>query len=127
MSPRSSGDRAPPSEGGGAGSNPAGGTFFRRVVPRLTPNGQRCAGGHLGNPSFDQKSIEIARKMRAGRGVRVVVGVALIAWGIFMSSAGELILANVGAVVLLAGALNFCLIALLLRVPFSGKASLGSH
>jgi hypothetical protein len=81
----------------------------------------------LGNPSFDQKSIEIARKMRAGRGVRVVVGVALIAWGIFMSSTGELILANVGAVVLLAGALNFCLIALLLRVPFSGKASLGSH
>jgi hypothetical protein len=65
--------------------------------------------------------------MRAGRGVRVVVGVALIAWGIFMSSTGELILANVGAVVLLAGALNFCLIALLLRVPFSGKASLGSH
>lgn len=62
-----------------------------------------------------------------GRGVRVVVGVALIAWGVFMSSTGGVILAIVGAVVFLAGALNFCLIAPLLRAPFSGKASLGSR
>jgi hypothetical protein len=62
-----------------------------------------------------------------GRGVRVVVGVALITWGIFMSSTGGVILAIVGAVVFLAGALNFCLIAPLLKAPFSGKASLASR
>ena len=42
MSPRSSGDRAPPSGGGGVGSNPTGGTTFRaphagrRAVSRVT-------------------------------------------------------------------------------------------
>jgi hypothetical protein len=44
-----------------------------------------------------------------------------------MSSTGGVILAIVGAVVFLAGALNFCLIAPLLKAPFSGKASLGSR
>ena len=38
-SPRSSGDRAPPSGGGGAGSNPAGGTKSSSFEPPIPRNG----------------------------------------------------------------------------------------
>ena len=62
-----------------------------------------------------------------GRGARVVIGLALIAWGISLGSTGGVILVIVGVVVFLAGALNFCLLAPILKAPFSGKASLDPH
>lgn len=62
-----------------------------------------------------------------GRGVRVIAGIVLIAWGISTGSTGGVILDVLGAVVFLAGALNLCLIAPLLKAPLSGKASLNSR
>ena len=57
----------------------------------------------------------------AGRGIRVVAGVALIIAGLVIGSAGGYVLAAVGLVPLLAGALNVCVIGPLLKAPFSGK------
>lgn len=59
-----------------------------------------------------------------GRGVRVVVGLILLYLGLTGGGAGGWILAIVGLVAFLAGALNFCLIAPLIKAPFSGKATL---
>ena len=59
-----------------------------------------------------------------GRGARVVLGLALIAWGILLGSAGGFILAIVGLAPLLTGISNVCPIAPLLKAPFSGKATL---
>lgn len=59
-----------------------------------------------------------------GRGARVVVGVVLFIIGLSIGSVGGWILAIVGVVAFLAGALNVCLIAPLLKAPFSGKAAL---
>ncbi|OIQ71099.1 hypothetical protein GALL_472840 [mine drainage metagenome] len=56
-----------------------------------------------------------------GRGARVIAGIALIVWGSTMGSTVGVILAIVGAVALLAGAFNFCLIAPLLGAPLYGK------
>ena len=61
-----------------------------------------------------------------GRGVRVAVGLAMIIAGVAMGSTGGWILAVVGLAPLLAGALNLCFIAPLLKAPFSGKAALQS-
>ena len=61
-----------------------------------------------------------------GRGVRVAAGLALIVAGLVIGSAGGYVLAVVGLVPLLAGALNVCLIAPILKAPFSGKAALPS-
>ena len=59
-----------------------------------------------------------------GRGARVVVGVVLFIIGLSIGSVGGWILAIVGVVAFLPGALNVCLIAPLLKAPFSGKAAL---
>ncbi len=56
-----------------------------------------------------------------GRAIRVITGVVLISVGLSMSSTGGYIVAALGAVAFLAGALNVCLIAPLLKAPFSGK------
>jgi Protein of unknown function (DUF2892) len=56
-----------------------------------------------------------------GRLLRVAVGLALIGWGYLI---GSTVLMVVGAVPLLAGASNVCLIAPLLRAPFLGKNAL---
>ncbi|MGB8860077.1 MAG: DUF2892 domain-containing protein [Ilumatobacteraceae bacterium] len=61
-----------------------------------------------------------------GRGARVAAGLAMIIAGIAMGSTGGWILAVVGVLPLLAGALNICVIAPLLKAPFSGKAALNS-
>ncbi|MBX3313274.1 MAG: hypothetical protein KF906_03050 [Actinobacteria bacterium] len=55
----------------------------------------------------------------AGRGIRVVAGLVLIALGINMGGAG-LILAALGVVALVAGAANVCLISPLIGAPFRG-------
>jgi hypothetical protein len=57
-----------------------------------------------------------------GRGLRVVIGLALIVWGSTLGSTAGMLLAILGAVILLAGAFNFCLIAPMIGAPFSGKA-----
>jgi Protein of unknown function (DUF2892) len=56
-----------------------------------------------------------------GRAIRVIAGVVLISVGLSMSSTVGYIVAALGAVAFLAGALNVCLIAPLLKAPFSGK------
>jgi len=67
--------------------------------------------------------MSFARFMAApiGRGVRVAAGLVMIIAGIAMGSAGGWILAAVGLLPLLAGALNICVLAPLLKAPFSGS------
>jgi len=56
-----------------------------------------------------------------GRGLRIVAGLALIVMGLFsVGGTGGLILAVVGAVPLLAGALDVCLFAPLFGGPLKG-------
>ncbi|MEQ1702650.1 MAG: DUF2892 domain-containing protein [Ilumatobacteraceae bacterium] len=61
-----------------------------------------------------------------GRGARAAVGIAMIIAGVAMGSTGGWILAVVGLLPLMAGVLNICVIAPLLKAPFSGKAALNS-
>jgi hypothetical protein len=56
----------------------------------------------------------------AGRLMRIIAGVALIAIGASMGGAGW-ILAAAGVVAITAGVVNVCLIAPILRAPFSGS------
>lgn len=56
-----------------------------------------------------------------GRIVRVVAGVALIAWGILsIGGAAGVIVAVIGAVPFLAGLFDFCVFAPLFGAPLSG-------
>jgi len=56
-----------------------------------------------------------------GRVVRIVAGVALIAWGIMgLGGTVGIIVAVVGAVPLLAGLFDFCVFAPLFGCPMSG-------
>ncbi|MDP9073706.1 MAG: DUF2892 domain-containing protein [Actinomycetota bacterium] len=57
----------------------------------------------------------------AGRAVRIVAGLALIAVGAILGGAFRA-LAVVGLVPLLAGVFDVCLFAPLARMPFAGKA-----
>lgn len=60
-----------------------------------------------------------------GRGVRIAAGVLLILLGLFVvEGTAGLILAVVGIGPILAGVFNFCLIAPLIKAPFSGKEAL---
>lgn len=58
----------------------------------------------------------------AGRILRVVVGLAVLAVGIVLQSPLGIALIVLGAVFVVVGAVNVCLIAPFLRVPFSGRA-----
>ncbi|MEO5816364.1 MAG: DUF2892 domain-containing protein [Gemmatimonadaceae bacterium] len=61
----------------------------------------------------------------AGRSIRVVAGLALIAWGWSNhETATGMILMLVGVAPLLAGVFNVCLIAPIIGAPFSGKRAL---
>ncbi len=62
-----------------------------------------------------------------GRGLRVVVGLALIVIGIAMGSGAGWVLAIVGLVPLIAGAANLCLFAPLFKAPFKGADVLRSR
>ncbi|CAN5916374.1 hypothetical protein BH11GEM2_BH11GEM2_19920 [soil metagenome] len=69
-------------------------------------------------------SLAFARFMASttGRAVRIVAGVALIAWGwSHHESMTGIIVMVVGLVPLLAGVFNVCLIAPVIGAPFSGK------
>lgn len=61
----------------------------------------------------------------AGRLLRIVAGVALIAWGwsTHETTTGVVLMA-VGLVPLLAGAFNVCVIARIIGAPFAGKDAL---
>ena len=60
----------------------------------------------------------------AGRLLRIVAGVVLIAWGWpTHATATGLIAMLIGALALLAGVFNVCLIAPIIGAPFSGKAA----
>lgn len=58
----------------------------------------------------------------AGRLLRIVAGVALIAWGISMDSTGGYILAAVGVIPLLAGVFGICLITGLIGGLWTGSS-----
>ena len=61
----------------------------------------------------------------AGRLLRIVGGLALIAWGWSMrGQTAGMVLMIVGLVPLLAGVLNVCLLAPIIGAPFSGRAAL---
>ncbi len=53
-----------------------------------------------------------------GRGVRIVAGVLLIAWGLLLG--GGVVPAVIGLVPLLAGVLDICLLAPLFGAPLKG-------
>ncbi|UCH58620.1 MAG: DUF2892 domain-containing protein [Anaerolineales bacterium] len=56
-----------------------------------------------------------------GRIVRIVAGLALVAWGLLgLSGTTGIIVAVVGAVPLLAGLFDFCIFAPLFGAPLSG-------
>ncbi len=56
-----------------------------------------------------------------GRIVRVVAGLALIAWGLMgLTGTTGIIMAVIGAVPLLAGVFDFCVFAPLFGAPLSG-------
>ena len=67
--------------------------------------------------------MEIARFMAspAGRLIRIALGIVLIWIGVGMDKPAGYVLEVIGLVPLAAGALNFCLLAPLLKVPFYGK------
>ncbi len=61
----------------------------------------------------------------AGRGLRIIVGLGLIGWGVFLSMAAStmttgIILIIVGLLPLATGLFNVCVLAPLFRAPFSG-------
>lgn len=57
----------------------------------------------------------------AGRWTRIIVGIALIAWGYTQRGGTEgIVLLVVGLIPLLAGAFDWCLISALLGGPISG-------
>ena len=60
-----------------------------------------------------------------GRIIRIVAGLALIGWGIYLAVEASnlllgIILAVVGLLPLVAGLLNICVLAPLFRAPFRG-------
>jgi hypothetical protein len=57
----------------------------------------------------------------AGRILRIVAGLVLIGFGLYLQSTVGIVVAVIGLVPLLAGVLNVCLIAPILGVPFSGR------
>lgn len=56
-----------------------------------------------------------------GRGLRIVAGIAVIGAGLYVGGAWGVLIAVVGAVPLLAGILNVCVIAPILGVPFNAR------
>lgn len=55
-----------------------------------------------------------------GRGIRIVAGLALIVWGLFLG--GGVLAAVIGVVPLAAGAVDVCLVAPLFGAPLKGAA-----
>jgi hypothetical protein len=62
----------------------------------------------------------------AGRGLRIVAGIALIAVGLAIGGTGGVIIAVVGVVPLAAGVFHFCLAGPLFGVDLMGRKPAGS-
>lgn len=63
-----------------------------------------------------------------GRIIRVVVGIALVAWGLLgLSGTAGIIIAVIGLVPLLAGIFDVCVFAPLFGNPFKGKEIRGEQ
>ena len=62
-----------------------------------------------------------------GRGARVALGLALIAWGIALGTNGGFLIAVFGLAPLLTGISNVCPSGPIFKRPFSGKATLRGH
>jgi len=60
----------------------------------------------------------------AGRGLRIVLGLALIFWGFRQGTTAGFVVAALGLVPLAAGTFNWCLIAPLIGAPFRGRDAL---
>jgi hypothetical protein len=59
----------------------------------------------------------------AGRLLRIIAGLALVAWGIWgLQGTARIVVIVIGLVPLLAGMFDVCVISALLGGPFSGKA-----
>jgi len=57
-----------------------------------------------------------------GRGIRVVLGLALIGYGLLvMKGTGGYVLAVIGLLPIAMGFLNVCLVGPIIGAPFSGK------
>jgi hypothetical protein len=73
--------------------------------------------------AFAQSGSGFARFMASGAGrlLRIVAGIALLAWGWSLRGGGGVALAIVGLVPLAAGVFDFCVLVPLLRAPFWGR------
>lgn len=58
----------------------------------------------------------------AGRILRIVAGLALVGWGLYVQSVVGYVVAAVGLVPLLAGLFDKCVFAPLFGQPFDGKS-----
>lgn len=56
-----------------------------------------------------------------GRWIRIIVGLALIGWGLFISDGLNWILIIIGMVPLAAGIFDFCIFAPLFGFPLGGR------
>ena len=64
----------------------------------------------------------------AGRAVRILAGIALIAWGLLgLGGTWGIVVAVVGLVPFLAGVFDFCVFAPLFGAPLSGPKIRGSQ
>ncbi|HSR48126.1 MAG TPA: DUF2892 domain-containing protein [Anaerolineales bacterium] len=64
----------------------------------------------------------------AGRAVRILGGIALIAWGLLgLGGTWGIVVAVIGLVPLLAGVFDFCVFAPLFGAPLSGPKIRGSQ
>lgn len=73
--------------------------------------------------------MEFTRFMagKAGRGVRIVAGVALIVVGIVVGGTGGIVVAVVGVLPLATGLFDVCLFAPLFHAPLRGREVRASH
>jgi Inner membrane protein YgaP-like, transmembrane domain len=77
--------------------------------------------------SFTQSGFAQFISSQAGRYLRIVVGIAIIAWGYSeRTQTMGVVLIVVGLIPLVAGTLNLCLISALLGGPISGARILKS-
>jgi hypothetical protein len=61
-----------------------------------------------------------------GRGIRIVAGLALIAWGISQGTTLGTVVGVLGFLPLIAGLFNLCFLAALIGGPFKGSDALKS-
>lgn len=71
--------------------------------------------------SFSRSGFAKVVNTTAGRWVRIVAGILLVAWGISVDGTAGTIILIVGLVPLVAGLFNWCLVSALLGGPIDGS------